>query len=190
MAKATDVLLPEAITRTETYEILGLFRSTGETEANPAAVLEQLIVQSGGTITHNDKLGRRRLAYPIDRQKDGFMASIIAKLPTQAVKPMKATLALNESVLRVNFIKLDKATEKAILNPRQRPEARTEGGRDGQRRDGGREGGGGFQRREGGGGFGGQQRDGGFQRRDGGGTFQRRDTQTIDAPVAQAPAAE
>ena len=168
MAKANDVLLPEAVTRTETYEILGIFRSTGETEANPAAVLEQLIVQNGGTITNNDKMGRRRLAYPIDRQKDGFMASIIAKLPTQAVKPMKATLALNESVLRVNFIKLDKATEKSILNPRQRPEARTEGGRDGQRREGG------FQRREGGGGFGGQRREGGFQ---------RRDTQTIEAPV-------
>jgi len=177
MAKVTEALLPEVVTRTETYEILGLFRSTGETEANPATVLEQMIVQSGGTITHNDKLGRRRLAYPIDRQKDGFLASIIAKLPTQSIKPMKATLALNESVLRVNFIKLDKATEKAILNPRQRPDAR-EGGRDGQQR---REGGGGFQRREGGGGFGGP-------RRDGGGNFQRRDTQTIDAPV-MAPAA-
>ncbi|MFN8615247.1 MAG: 30S ribosomal protein S6 [Vampirovibrionales bacterium] len=142
MAKASDVLLPDVASRLETYEVFGLFRSVGEADGNPSAVLEQLIVQNGGTISNSEKPGRRRLAYPIARQKDGFQASFIAKIPPSAIKPLRAALALNDSVLRVNFLKLNAATEKAILNPRQRPEMRepSSGRREGGfgRREGGR----------------------------------------------------
>jgi len=63
--------------------------------------LDTLIAQRGGTISeHVDGWGRRRLAYPIGRNRDGFYVLTRMQLPPNAAAEIERALKLNESVIR------------------------------------------------------------------------------------------
>ena len=47
--------------------------------------VKSLIEKNGGEITLSDKWGRRRLAYPIERQREGFYTFLQFKAPPTAV---------------------------------------------------------------------------------------------------------
>ncbi len=59
-----------------------------------------LISQRGGTSENVDGWGRRRLAYPIGRFRDGFYVLSRLKLPPNAAVEIERALKLNESVIR------------------------------------------------------------------------------------------
>src|SRR5438105_1536351 len=59
-----------------------------------------LVTQRGGTIENVDGWGRRRLAYPIGRNRDGFYVLSRLQLPPNAAVEIERALKLNESVIR------------------------------------------------------------------------------------------
>lgn len=59
-----------------------------------------LVTQRGGTIEHVDGWGRRRLAYPIGRYRDGVYVLSRLQLPPNAAVEIERALKLNESVIR------------------------------------------------------------------------------------------
>ena len=63
--------------------------------------IDSLITQRGGTVSeHVDGWGRRRLAYPIGRYRDGFYVLTRLQLPPNAAVEIERALKLNESVIR------------------------------------------------------------------------------------------
>jgi small subunit ribosomal protein S6 len=62
--------------------------------------IQSLVTQRGGTIDSVDAWGRRRLAYPIGRFRDGVYVLTRMQLPPEAAVEIERALKLTESVIR------------------------------------------------------------------------------------------
>ena len=58
------------------------------------------IVTAGGQIVKVAPWGRRRLAYPIDRHREGSYQIILFEAPAEAIAELEHTLLITEDVLR------------------------------------------------------------------------------------------
>src|SRR5215813_9823864 len=64
------------------------------------ARIQALVTQRGGVVEHVDSWGRKRLAYPIKRFRDGVYILSRLQLPPSAAAEIERALKLNESVIR------------------------------------------------------------------------------------------
>lgn len=55
---------------------------------------------SGGVISHVDRWGKKRLAYPIQKKNEGFYFILQLELPPQAGVEIEREMRLNEQILR------------------------------------------------------------------------------------------
>jgi small subunit ribosomal protein S6 len=62
--------------------------------------IQALATQRGGTVDNVDMWGRKRLAYPIGRFRDGFYILYRLQLPPTAATEIERALKLTESVIR------------------------------------------------------------------------------------------
>ena len=62
--------------------------------------IQNLVTQRGGTIENVDVWGRKRLAYPIGRFRDGVYILSRFQLPPNAAAEIERALKLTESVMR------------------------------------------------------------------------------------------
>jgi small subunit ribosomal protein S6 len=58
------------------------------------------ISTQGGNVTQIDHWGRRRLAYPVSKQRDGYYLLMKAEMPATALAEIERSLRLSENVLR------------------------------------------------------------------------------------------
>ena len=58
------------------------------------------VVSSGGPIIKVAPWGRRRLAYPIDRHREGSYHIIVFEAPSEAIGELERSLLITEEVLR------------------------------------------------------------------------------------------
>jgi len=68
-----------------------------------AAVIDRTtryVVASGGQIVKVAPWGRRRLAYPIDRHRDGSYHIVVFESPAEAIAELERSLQITEEVLR------------------------------------------------------------------------------------------
>jgi small subunit ribosomal protein S6 len=68
-----------------------------------AAVIDRTtryVVASGGQIVKVAPWGRRRLAYPIDRYRDGSYHIVVFEAPAETIAEMERSLHITEDVLR------------------------------------------------------------------------------------------
>jgi small subunit ribosomal protein S6 len=63
--------------------------------------VSQWIKDGGGEIIDVQRWGKRRLAYEINRKRDGVYTHVLHKSPGDLVKDIERRLRLNESVMRV-----------------------------------------------------------------------------------------
>ena len=84
------------------YEILVILNA-GLTDEDSAALLTQLgetIKGLGAQVTKVENWGKRRLAYDVDKQREGTYAVLEVSAEPAMVKEFERQLTLNESVLR------------------------------------------------------------------------------------------
>lgn len=62
--------------------------------------IQTIVTQRGGTLERVDNWGRRRLAYPIGRYRDGVYILSRFELPPNAAAEIERALKLTESVIR------------------------------------------------------------------------------------------
>ena len=87
---------------TRDYETLVIMKAVG-TEAEMSqsgGQVEDVVKKLGGSVISSKPMGRRRLAFRINRQTEGFYHLIEFALPTEQVDELKHVLRLNESVVR------------------------------------------------------------------------------------------
>ncbi len=105
------------------YE-LGVVFSPEASEEETRSVMdriEQIVAHHDGQIVRVNQWGRRRLAYPIDRHRDGFYVFIDMVLTPETVIEIERALMVSEIVLREMVRKRD---PKAVLREREEREAR------------------------------------------------------------------
>ena len=66
------------------------------------------IVAAGGQIVKVAPWGRRRLAYPIDRHREGSYQIILFEAPSDAIAELEHTLQITEEVLRHLVTRVDR----------------------------------------------------------------------------------
>jgi small subunit ribosomal protein S6 len=83
--------------------------------------IEQIVANYGGQIVKVNQWGRRRLAYPIERHRDGYYIFIDSILTPETVAEIERTLRVSEIVFRHMMKKRD---PKAVQKEREEREAR------------------------------------------------------------------
>ena len=83
--------------------------------------VEQIATTYGGQVVRVNQWGRRRLAYPIERQRDGFYIFVDMILTPETVIELERTLKVSEIVLRHMVKKRD---SKVVQKERDEREAR------------------------------------------------------------------
>jgi len=75
--------------------------------------IEQIVANHGGQIVKVNQWGRRRLAYPIERHRDGYYIFIDMILTPESVSELEYTMKVTETILRYMVKKRDpKAVQK------------------------------------------------------------------------------
>ncbi|MBA3235115.1 MAG: 30S ribosomal protein S6 [Chloroflexi bacterium] len=71
------------------------------------------VVSAGGQIVKVAPWGRRRLAYPIDRHREGSYHIILFEAPSDAIVELEHTLQISEDVLRHLVTRVDHPSRTA-----------------------------------------------------------------------------
>ena len=71
------------------------------------------IVAAGGQIVKVAPWGRRRLAYPIDRHREGSYQIILFEAPPESIVELERTLLITEEVLRHLVVRVDRPVRAA-----------------------------------------------------------------------------
>lgn len=77
------------------------------------AKVQDTIEKNGGQIKAVEKIGRKRLAYPINKKNNGFFVSIEFVAPGSVVNQLNRFYQFEENVLRFLNVIVDKNTLKA-----------------------------------------------------------------------------
>jgi small subunit ribosomal protein S6 len=85
-----------------TYEMVVVLRGdlADEVRNEQLETIQGWVQTNGGSIGKVDHWGRRRLAYQINNQRDGYYALIVADLPAQAPIELERNFRLSENVVR------------------------------------------------------------------------------------------
>lgn len=99
------------------YEAFVILKATGtDTEAAQAVShLEEPIKKLGGQIESSKHFGRRRLAYRIARQQEGYYHLLHFRMAPDQVSELKRLLRLNEAIVR--FLILNKFSSGKFISP-------------------------------------------------------------------------
>jgi small subunit ribosomal protein S6 len=103
---------------------LGVIFSPEVTEEETRSILdriEQIVADHGGQVVRVNQWGRRRLAYPIERHRDGLYVFIDLILTPETVAEIERMLKVSEILLRYMFVRRD---PKAAQKEREEREAR------------------------------------------------------------------
>jgi small subunit ribosomal protein S6 len=114
----------------QTYETLFITTPTLTEDEERAAVdtLSQIVTEGGGTMVANDRMGRRRLAYPIQKHTDGVYVRFLYDSEAGVPKELERRIRLSDKILRVLTVRLEPkwaeaAKEQAVRDARARAEA-------------------------------------------------------------------
>ena len=114
------------------YESLVIFKASGTEQelAQQAARVEEQIKKLGGRVESVQGMGRRRLAFRIARQTEGYYYVFRFHAPTEQVAELERLLRLNETIVRFMILSEDE------LVPAAPPPASQDAGRAGVRQAG------------------------------------------------------
>lgn len=118
---------------TKDYETLFILRSDlseEETDAEIAKVTD-LITGKGGVIIEEEKQGKRRLAYPIRKQRYGFYSLIRFSLEPAGLKDLEKLYRFNENCLKNIILLFDGATGRKPVAVTEETDSPSEDNKDG-----------------------------------------------------------
>ena len=84
------------------YELMLVLKPDAPDERASAVIdrTTRYVVASGGQIVKVAPWGRRRLAYPIERYREGSYHIVVFEAPAEAIAEMERSLQITEDVLR------------------------------------------------------------------------------------------
>lgn len=90
------------------YEIMFILKSNeGEAIKNEVSNLKSIITDMNGSITDEKEMGNRKLAYPINKEINGYYYVINCNANSDTVAEFDRKARINENVIRHMIIRLD-----------------------------------------------------------------------------------
>ncbi|MCU1289925.1 MAG: ribosomal protein [Acidobacteria bacterium] len=72
-----------------------------------------LVQNEGGTIVRTDDIGRRRLAYPINKKKEGYYVLFEIEGSGQEIAEIERRMRVNDAILRYMTVRVDEDRKAA-----------------------------------------------------------------------------
>ncbi len=97
------------------YELTVLIHPDLEADLDtPLTKVRDIVTGAGGTITREDNWGKKKLAYPINRNEFGIYVYMDVELPADAPLKISNTLNITDEVLRYLLVKVDPKARAAL----------------------------------------------------------------------------
>ena len=114
----------------QTYETIFITKPTltEDEEKSTVESMLQIVTGGGGEVVASDRMGRRRLAYPILKQTDGVYMRFLYDSAAAVPKELERRMRLSDEVLRAMTVRLEPnwavaAKEQAVRDEAARIEA-------------------------------------------------------------------
>lgn len=65
------------------------------------------IKDHGGTVVEQDEWGAKRLAYPIEKKRNGYYVNLIFEAPGDMIAKFERAMEINDGILRYLTLRLD-----------------------------------------------------------------------------------
>ncbi len=93
------------------YELTYILTSvlTSEQTAEVVTRINELIEGAGGTIVEVDEWGIRKLAYPIEKKRNGYYVNLYFEGPGTMISRVERALTIDDNVLRSLILAMDKS---------------------------------------------------------------------------------
>jgi small subunit ribosomal protein S6 len=75
--------------------------------------LQQIITDQGGTVTKNENMGRRQLAYPIGRVNEGHYILLEVDGSGREIAELERRMRVNDQVIRYITVRVDEDRRRA-----------------------------------------------------------------------------
>jgi len=83
------------------YEIAVLYHPDLEIDLDKAtSKVEKIFTDNGGTVTNTDNWGKRKLAYPINKNESAVYVIYTLDIPAQSVRKIESTMNITDEVIR------------------------------------------------------------------------------------------
>ncbi len=92
-----------------TYEVGVILRAdlSDEEISSHLETIQGWIEANGGKVVDVNHWGRRRLAYPIEKQRDGYYLFLKTEMPPDAPAELERNLRISETILRYLIVRED-----------------------------------------------------------------------------------
>ena len=119
------------------YEVLFIVAPNTE-ESDTDALISQIsdvITNQGATIAKVDRIGRRRLAYPIGKFNEGYYVVLTVEGTGSEIAEVERRMRVTDAVIRYITIRIDEDLKRAEkFRARRQAHAAVSGGQRGRRR--------------------------------------------------------
>jgi len=90
------------------YETMYIVKSDMEPEntSELVAKYQSLVTENGGTIDQVQEIGKRRLAYEIDKNRDGYYVLMQYSTDTNITQELERLMRIDENVIRYLSVRL------------------------------------------------------------------------------------
>ena len=91
------------------YEVMFIVKTTLDenTVKATAESLKSVITEMNGKVENTKEMGQRPLAYPINKEVNGFYYVLTVEASNEAIAELDRKARLNENIIRHQIIKLD-----------------------------------------------------------------------------------
>jgi small subunit ribosomal protein S6 len=93
--------------------------------------IEKMIKKEGGSVVKTESMGRRKLAYPINKKTEGHYVLFEIEGSGQEIAELERRMRVNDTIMRYLTVRVDedrKAAEKNRLKREKRQSRRTKRG--------------------------------------------------------------
>ncbi|MEJ7846954.1 MAG: 30S ribosomal protein S6 [Pyrinomonadaceae bacterium] len=99
-----------------TYEVMYIIDPTADADKITALneTIGQLIEKEGATIVRMDDIGRRTLAYEINKKKEGYYVLFEIDGTGQEILELERRMRVNDLVMRYITVRIDEDRKKAL----------------------------------------------------------------------------
>ena len=91
------------------YEVMFIVKTTLDenTVKATAESLKSVITEMNGKVENTKEMGQRTLAYPINKEVNGFYYVLTVEASNEAIAELDRKARLNQNIIRHQIIKLD-----------------------------------------------------------------------------------
>ena len=91
------------------YEVMFIVKTTLDENTVKRTVesLKNVITEMNGKVENTKEMGQRTLAYPINKEVNGFYYVLTVEASNEAIAELDRKARLNENIIRHQIIKLD-----------------------------------------------------------------------------------